>query len=343
MTPSTESRSHAPAGPHPGLVPCTAAINYTFWAEHGARLDELQTECPNVRLHGKAAKDSPRAVEHTWRDAWGCLWHFPGMYLDGVVVEHPLDSWDKLDSWRPPSPAEHIEQIRHRAEQARREGRRPPGAGMEHGFLFLRLTYLRGFNNFMLDVAERDPRIYQLRDIVADYWQQIVEAHLDCGTASVGGGDDLGLQDRLPISPAAWRDLIKPGLDRIFRRARQSGARIHLHTDGYIVDIIPDLIELGVTSLNPQDLVNGLDNLARLAKGKLHIALDVDRQRITVFGTAPEIDEHIHNCIRTLGSPRGGLSLTYGVYPGTPVENVEATVRAMQKYHDLWAGGQVAR
>ena len=119
--------------------------------------------------------------------------------------------------------------------------------------------------------------------------------------------------------------------------ARDRGVPVHLHTDGYIVDIIPDLIEIGVTDLNPQDLVNGLDNLERLAKGKVHISLDIDRQRITVFGTPEQIDVHIKTCIETLGSPTGGLSLVWGVYPGTPIENIEATVRAMEKYHDLWA------
>jgi len=187
-------------------------------------------------------------------------------------------------------------------------------------------------------VAEDHPKLYELRDTVTDYWYEIAKAHLDCGAKHVGGGDDLGLQERLPISPEHWRKLIKPGYSRIFGLARERGATARLHTDGYIVDVIADLIEVGVTDLNPQDLVNGLDNLARLAKGKIHISLDVDRQKITVFGTPEEVDAHIENCIQTLGSPEGGLSLGWGVYPGTPIENIEAAVRAMQKHHDLWVG-----
>ncbi len=200
----------------------------------------------------------------------------------------------------------------------------------------MRLTYLRGFDNFMLDVGEENPKLYELRDVVANYWYEITKVHLDYGAKHVGAGDDLGMQDRLPISPDSWRKLIKPAYSRIFGMARESGATVRLHTDGYIVDIIPDLIETGVTDLNPQDLVNGLDNLAKLAKGKVHISLDIDRQRITVFGTSEEIDAHIQNCIRTLGSPEGGLSLGWGVYPGTPIENIETAARAMEKYYDIW-------
>ena len=319
-----------------GIVPCHAGINYTIWDQYAERLEKLREECPHVGLGGGAGKDSPRAKEHKQRDAWGCLWHYPGMGLDGQVIEHPLDDWDKFESWEPPSAAERVETIRKEAEEKKRAGEQPLGASLEHGFLFLRLTYLRGFENFMVDVAEESPKLYELRDIVTDYWQQVTKAHFDCGGKSISGGDDLGLQDRLPISPGAWRKLLKPSYERIFSVARERDARVHLHTDGYIVDIIPDLIEVGVTSLNPQDLVNGLDNLARLAKGKVHIALDIDRQSITAFGTPDEIDAHIKNCIRTLGSPSGGLSLGWGVYPGTPIDNIEACVRAMQKYHDLW-------
>jgi len=310
-------------------------INYTIWERYEDRLDRLRQSCPHVHIAGKPGGDNPRSVEHTSRDAWGCLWHYPGMGLDGVVVEHPLAAWSNLERWRPPSIEERLDAIREIAAE-HPSGTPFPAAGLEHGFLFLRLTYLRGFQEFMLDVAEDSPKLYELRDTVSEYWYRVAEAHLDRGATRVNAGDDLGLQDRLPISPDAWRKLIKPAYARIFGLARARGATVHLHTDGYIVDIIPDLIEIGVTDLNPQDLVNGLDNLARLARGKIHISLDIDRQSATVFGSPAQIDAHIRRCIEMLGSRQGGLSLGWGVYPGTPIENIEATARAMEKHRDIW-------
>jgi len=319
-----------------GIVPCSVGINYTIWETYEEQLERLQQECPHVPIGGKAGKDSPRAVECKERDAWGCLWHYPGMGLDGQVIEHPLDTWEKFEAWQPPSAAERVAAIKKEAEKTPEE-KRSRHVGLEHGFLFLRLTYLRGFDNFMIDVGEENPKLYELRDVVADYWYDISKARFDCGAKHLGGGDDLGMQDRLPISPKSWRKLIKPAYRRIFGLARERGGTVRLHTDGYIVDIISDLIEVGVIDLNPQDLVNGLDNLALLAKGKVHISLDIDRQNITVFGTSEEINAHIKNCIQTLGSPQGGLSLGWGVYPGTPIENIEAAVRAMEKYRSMWA------
>jgi uroporphyrinogen-III decarboxylase len=165
---------------------------------------------------------------------------------------------------------------------------------------------------------------------------KVVTAYVECGAERVTFGDDLGLQDRLPVSPDHWRALTKPAYDQLFERVRNAGAEVYLHTDGYILDIIPDLIDCGVTILNPQDLVNGLHQLAETAKGRVHIDLDIDRQTVTVFGTPGEIDTHIRTCVETLGSRDGGLSLVYGAYPGTPPENVAAVIRGMQAYHDLW-------
>lgn len=318
-----------------GIVPCDVIINYTIWERYAKRLETLQQVCPHIPMRGKNGKNSPRAKEHKTRDTWGCLWHYPGMGLDGQVIEHPLENWDLFNKWQAPSANERIKAVLK--EAAKNPNEKPfRQADLEHGFLFLRLTYLRGFENFMIDVAENNSKLYDLCDIVTDYWYQIAKAHLDCGAIHISGGDDLGLQDRLPISPSAWRKLLKPAYQKIFNLARERGATVHLHTDGYIVDIIPDLIEIGVTDLNPQDLVNGLDTLSKLAKGKIHISLDIDRQKITAFGTPEEIDAHIKNCIQTLGSPQGGLSLVWGVYPGTPIANIEATIRAMEKYHDIW-------
>lgn len=53
-----------------------------------------------------------------------------------------------------------------------------------------------------------------------------------------------------------------------------------------------------------------------LARGKVHISLEIDEQKITAFGTPDQIDQHILNCIQKLGSPTAGLSLHYTAYPG---------------------------
>jgi len=318
-----------------GIVRCLTCINGFLWDEDPKFYERLKEEAADVDV--TASRLPEREKENFRRDAWGCLWHYPGRYLDGQAVEHPLDDWGKLKDFRVPSPDDYTQwaEAGKGIQEAKRNGTLA-GGGVEHGFLYLKMTYLRGFQNFMIDLAERRDELYQLRDMIADYWVAVVKNWVELGVDIIRFGDDLGHQNALPMSPATWREFLKPAFRRIFEVCRGNNVEVFLHTDGYIVDVIADLIEIGVTILNPQDLVNGLDNLKRLAWGKVCIDLDVDRQKITVFGRPEEIDAHIENCIRTLGSPGGGLMLRYGAYPGTPRENAAQVVRSMQKHHRLW-------
>lgn len=67
------------------------------------------------------------------------------------------------------------------------------------------------------------------------------------------------------------------------------------------------------------------------------IDIDIDRQQITRFGTAEQIDDLIREEVEKLGSPQGGLMMIYGLYPGVPLENVKALMDAMERYADYYA------
>lgn len=325
------------AGRGTGKVPCRVSVSGGLWRDSTELFESLRELAPDVSISGGGAAELEHEI--TKPDKWGCDWHFPGDYLDGQVIGHPLSDWDAYRDYEVPDPSGYCdwEAEAVRVAELRAKGDTAWG-NVEHGFLYLRMTYLRGFENFMIDLAERRAELWELRERITDFWVEMVRRYAEIGVDAISFGDDLGHQDSLPMSPQLWRDLLKPGFKKIYDLCRENGIAVYMHTDGWILDIIPDLIESGVDILNPQDLVNGLDNLARLAKGKVAMDLDIDRQSVTVFGSPAEINQHIHRCIETLGSPEGRLMLLYGVYRGTPTENIAACVEAMQKYHDMWAG-----
>jgi len=318
-----------------GIVRSGVGITYPVWKEYGERLAWMEGFSPYVSVG--ISRQSGRPPGHEVTDMWGCRWRYPIESLDGIVIEHPLASWDALRTWRPPRPEDHADwkKVEEDFRRRRAEGRLSSN-GTEHGFLFLRLTYLRGYENLMVDVAEGRPELDQLIAIIEGYWTDVIRRYIDLGLDFYSFGDDLGLQDRLPIRPAAWRRYIKPTYSRLFGLCESHGIPTYLHTDGYVVDIIPDLIECGLSILNVQELVNGLDTIARLAKGKVAIDMDIDRQHVTVFGTPEEVDAHIERCIRTLGSSDRRLTTIWGVYPHTPYENIEACVRALDRCATMW-------
>jgi len=322
-----------------GEVNCSVVVYYPVWKQFEKQMEKLKDRFSTISI--SVAKDDTKKAGSTTRDIWGCLWSYAQDYLEGQVVEHPLKDWNSLKSYVPPDPDGYADWRKAESDvrEAKEKGVLTSG-GTEHGFLFLKLAYLRGFENYMMDMAEKDSRIFELTEMVTEFWMAVVKRYVAMDVDMMNFGDDLGLQKSLPISPAAWREFIKPSYKKLFSYCRDNGVHVGLHTDGYILDIIPDLIECGISILNPQDLVNGIDNLESLAKGKVALNLDIDRQKLTFFGKKQEINEHILNCIKTLGSPQGGLSLIWGVYPGTPLENIEAVLSAMEKYRLLWKNKQ---
>jgi uroporphyrinogen decarboxylase len=310
-------------------------IWYQVWQKYEDQLKWIENFSHYVSI--SFDKNPSRPAGSRWTDVWGCKWFYPLESHDGLVEAHPIPNWEDLKNYIPPDPDKYTDwkQAKANIEKAKLEGHVTHG-GTDHGFIFLRLTYLRGFSNFMMDVADERPELDELIGIVEGYWFEVIKRWVELGVDAIGFGDDLGLQTSLPISPTAWRKYIKPSYKRILSYCRSHGVHTSLHSDGYIVDIIPDLIECGVSRINPQDLVNGLDNLEKLAKGKVYIHLDIDRQKLMVFGKPDEIDTHIFNCIKTLGSPKGGLDLIWYAFPPTSSENIKACAEAMHKYATYW-------
>jgi len=133
------------------------------------------------------------------------------------------------------------------------------------------------------------------------------------------------------IFPERFRKYLAPAYSKMFTPAREKGVHVLLHSDGHIIEVADDLIRAGVTILNPQDLVNGIENIQRRLKGKVCIDLDIDRQRTVPFGTPREVKRHVHKIVSALNEPTGGFMITVGIYPPTPIENIEALCEALEE------------
>ena len=96
-------------------------------------------------------------------------------------------------------------------------------------------------------------------------------------------------------------------------------------------------MDSGVSVINLQDQVNGIDWIKENLKGKVCIDLDIDRQKITCFGTPQEVDRLIRDEVEMLAAPEGGLCMVYGMYPGMPMKNMEALMDAMERYAKWYA------
>jgi len=323
-------------------IPQYVHFNGAYWHEMREELEELCLRHPVLfpdMQKGQTDFDACVRAPHErrWTDEWGCEWALEVDGFCGQVLGHPLEDWSALETWRPPEPPAMDEHKRREIEQRRARGE-ITSCETEHGFFFMRLYYLRGFENFMADVAAEDPRLDTLVEIVAGYWERALRPCLEMGVDLLNAADDLGTQTASMLGPRHFRRWLMPSYKRLFLPFRRAGAHVFMHHDGYVMDIMDEIIESGVSIVNPQDLVNGIDNLAREVKGRVCIRIDVDRQHVIPHGSPRDVRELIKEEVMKLGSPAGGLEMVVGIYPPTPLENVAALLDALEQYRTYWVG-----
>jgi hypothetical protein len=278
-----------------------------------------------------------------YTDTWGCVWQTTDDGITGAVTGHPLANWVDFEGFVPPDPkvtngvmSIDWAAVKDRIAAAKADGSHYAGS-LEHGHAFQRLSYLRGYENLLLDMADNEPRLRQLTEMVEAFSSELVRHYLDLGVVMMRYPEDLGMQVGPMLSPDNFRSYIKPMYERLMTPARQAGCLVHMHSDGDIRDLVGDITLSGVDALNLQDLVNGIDWIAANLKGKVCIDVDIDRQQITRFGTPEQIDGLVREEVEKLGSPQGGLMMIYGLYPGVPIKNVKALMDAMERYAGFYA------
>ncbi|MGQ9697179.1 MAG: uroporphyrinogen decarboxylase family protein, partial [Armatimonadota bacterium] len=255
--------------------------------------------------------------------------------LEGLPVGHPLADYRALETYVPPDPLLLAErgprpdwaQVAVHVRKARAEGRLVVGSGDR---FFERLHFLRGFEALMIDFAEGSPELSRLIQMVLDYNLTLVRKWLEFGPDVMSFGDDLGTQEAAMVSPSTFCRYLKPGYEAMFRLCREVGVHVRLHSDGHILELVDDLIDAGVTILNPQVRANTLEGLRQRCKGRVCIHLDLDRQ-LFPFASPTQIEDHIEQAVEILGSPEGGLGLYAEVEPDVPLENIEAICCALER------------
>jgi len=339
---------------YPEYMPVQIHISNASWDQWRTNMEDVVARHPRLWPDFKKGQRDWEHFDfgpaHTkgvpYRDAWGCVWETSINGIEGVVIQAPLNTWEKWEQWRAPNPLETADrgpadwdQVRNDMQKRKQAGELCEG-GLPHGFFFMRLTYLRGFENLLIDMATEEPRLWKLIDVLYEHNRMILEQFLQMDVDMISIGEDLGTQTASIISPAMFRKYCRPTYDKLLQPFRKRGCHIMQHSDGYIMDLIDDLMLAGVTIINPQDLCNGVENLRDEFKGRVCIRLDVDRQTTVPYGTPQEIRELIEYEVRTLGSPEGGLELIAGIYPPTSPVNVEALAAAFEEFQTWWFDGR---
>jgi len=175
----------------------------------------------------------------------------------------------------------------------------------------LETAYLmRGIDRLFLDLYERPAYVHALFAKLAA--QRIAQARMfaAAGVDAIRIGDDIATQEALMISLPMYRERLRPWHAAVVEAALQVAPDLAVayHSDGALTALLPDLIEIGVTAINPvQPECMDLAAIRREFGDRLALWGCTPVQSTYAHGSADEVRAHTRLLFEEIASDPGGF------------------------------------
>lgn len=196
--------------------------------------------------------------------------------------------------------------------------------------IYERAYSMMGFEEFMIQAVTDQESVAHLMDMLTDYKVAVAKKKVELGFKVGHYGDDLGTQTGPFISPKLFRELLLPRIKKVFKVFRDEGQPVIMHSCGNITQFIPELIDAGLTMLEPVQPCMDFELLKREFGDKLSFWGGIDTQRLLPFGTPEEVKEESRRVIKILG--KGGrymIAPSQEIMSDVPVANIVALLEVM--------------
>lgn len=202
--------------------------------------------------------------------------------------------------------------------------------------IFEKAWSIRGFEETLMDMLSEPEAITILFDRIMQLRIGQMKHYLDADVDILMLGDDVGMQTGMLLGKELWRAFLKPRLAHIITEAKKlrQDIPIFYHSCGNISEIIPELIEIGVTVLNPiQPECIDLLEVKELYGDKIAFWGGVSAQSNLSFGSPEDVRAEVKNCMEKLGINGGYLiGPNHMVEPEVSWENLCAFFEAVKEY-----------
>jgi uroporphyrinogen decarboxylase len=249
---------------------------------------------------------------------------------------NPLAGSKDLDDYPWPDP--HARQLLDRATNVLEEDAETHFITPNFGFaLFERAWTLRGLDTFLMDMALDPIFTEELLDRILAIQLVLIRRFIELGVDGGYFGDDYGAQKNMLFSPKMWRKYTKPRLAQMFAPFREAGLPVIMHSDGQIQPIIPDLIEIGLTALNPvQPEVLDHNWLRSTFGNNLAYYGGVSTQTVLPYGSPGNVQKAMYDCIEQLSPDGTGLIIapSHRIMTDIPIRNIDALLASFSKLGD---------
>ncbi len=322
-----------------------SATNLTVAEFDNRVLQALDVDIRHLGLKGPSRR--PARVQNpdgTFTDEWGLVYQRASYYAQ--IVGNPLRDATIAEierhSWPDPTDPGRVEGLADRARRLYEETDYGLAAKSVSGGTFLMCCRMRGMDQFLVDMMADKPLAKALIARVEEVNIGLFDALLTAVgpyVEVVETQDDLGTQVAPLISPALYREMIQPAHARLasFIKKKTNGrAKVFMHSDGSIYDLLPDIIDAGIEVLNPvQPQATKMDpaGLKAAFGSKLTFHGGLDQQHIIPHGTPAEVEAEVQKKIRAM-APGGGFifSPCHNLQPDVSPQNIVAMFKAAREF-----------
>jgi uroporphyrinogen decarboxylase len=202
---------------------------------------------------------------------------------------------------------------------------------------FRRLWNLRGYENALMDYAADQEILEAVYDPLYDLYTDMALRMIRAGVDMIRIVGDIAMQDRVIMGPKLWRQFDKPRMGGLIDACRQVRPDVvfFFHSDGKLTDLVDDLVEIGISVLNPiqPECMDPIE-VKRRWGGRITLHGCISIQRTLPFGSADDVRREVEDLIRTCGMD-GGLILMPSnvIQPDTSVENIIACYHAARDFN----------
>lgn len=308
-------------------------------------LQALDVDIRHLGLRGP--KRRPGRVEKgdgAWADEWGIVYRKAGYY--NQIVGNPLRRATLTDidryPWPDPGDPALVDGLAEQAKSLYEGTDFGLSAKSVSGGIFQTCCRLRSMEQFLMDMLLDKPFARGLLARVEEAVLSLTEALLSAigpYIQMVETQDDLGTQRAPLISPALYEELIQPchaRLSALIKKKTDGRAKVFLHSDGSIFDLLPQVIQAGIEVLNPLQPQAAKMEAERLKASfgrQLVFHGGLDQQRTIPFGSPEEAEANVRQVLRAL-APGGGyiFSPCHNLQPDVPTENIMAIYRTATQF-----------
>lgn len=198
---------------------------------------------------------------------------------------------------------------------------------------------IRGYEQFLMDMIDQPAWAQCLLDRLAYQNRIKAIAAAKAGVDIVQCGDDVANQKAMMFQPSMWREMMHSRWAKIWDEIHRINpkAQIWYHSDGNIIEIIPDLVDAGLNILNPmQPECLDIDKVHKEFGKVLTFDGTMGTQSTMPFGTPADVRARVKEVIDKYGR-NGGLMIspTHILEPEVSIENIDAFVQACIEYGAL--------